>query len=198
MEMKKSLFLTLLVLLLTKSVFGQLPLGPRPAKDTVQYIGTFDVSLNDEKIDYDTHIFSTVDKPASYVGSVADFIHCLLQNLSEKVRNDFKDKQEWIAISFVVEKDSTLSDVQAWLSDDPIFLEQQSIWQISNIEGYPGWGKAFISGRNIQMWKSRNKRLNKDIKKFADQMRWIPAKKNGRAVRSYGYLQLPINLNRDK
>ena len=90
------------------------------------------------QIDYDTHIFLTVDKPASYVGSVADFIHCLLQNLSEKVRNDFKDMQEWIAISFVVEKDSTLSDVQAWLSDDPIFLEQQSIWQISNIEGYLG------------------------------------------------------------
>ena len=178
---------------MANQVFAQMPSGPRPPQDTVKYIGLFDVTSND--VDYNTYVFSPSGNVAAFVGTLTNFIKCLNDNLSKKTKDYFEKKQEWVILSFVVEKDSTVSDVQVWLSDDPVFSKLQQIWSLYHeIDGYPGWGKAFIAGRYHQIWKSRNKVINKDLTNFITQTRWVPIKLEGKTVRSYRNFHLPINL----
>lgn len=196
-EMKKNVLLLSLCLLLVNHALAQIPSGPRPPQDTVKYVGMFDVTPND--VDYDTYVFSPTGNVAAFVGTLTNFINCLNSNLSKKTKEYFNQKQEWVILSFVVEKDSTVSDVQVWLSDDPVFSKLQHIWSLnSEIDGYPGWGKVFIAGRYHQIWKSRNRGINRDFMNFIKQTRWVPIKIDGKTVRSYRNFHLPINLKRSE
>lgn len=175
--------------------FGQKPSGPRPPQDTLKYAGLFSITPGENEVDYNTYVFSSTDSLAAFVGSLSDFVSSLYDNMSKKTKKYFEKNQEWAILSFVVEKDSTVSDVQVWLSDDPIFSKVQHIWSLyDEIKGYPGWGKVFIAGRYYPIWKSRNKGINEDLTKFITQTRWKPIKVHGKIVRSERNFHLPINL----
>ena len=193
--MNKYLVLFVIWLFLPNYVSAQKPSGSRPPQDTLKYVGLFDITPDETEEDYNTYIFSPIDNRAAYIGSLSDFMSCLNDCMSKKTKKYFEQNQEWVILSFVVEKDSTVSNVQVWLSDDPIFSEVQQIWSLyDKIEGYPGWGKVFIAGRYYQIWRSRNKAVNKDLTKFITQTRWEPIRIHGKIVRSERYFHLPINL----
>lgn len=193
--MNKYLVLFVIWLFLPNYVSAQKPSGPRPPQDTLKYVGMFAITPDETEEDYNTYIFSPIDNRAAYIGSLSDFMSCLNDSMSKKTKKYFEQNQEWVILSFVVEKDSTVSNVQVWLSDDPIFSEVQQIWSLyDKIEGYPGWGKVFIAGSYYQIWRSRNKGVNKDLTKFITQTRWEPIRIHGKIVRSKRYFHMPINL----
>lgn len=195
--MNKYLFILLVCFGISNPIFAQMPPGQRPPQDTHEYMGLFDVTPNENEVDYNTHIFSPLGNEAAFIGSLEDFVFSLNASMSKKTKKYFEEKKEWVILSFVVEKDSTVSDVQVWLSDDPVFSDVQHIWSLTpEIEDYPGWGKVFIAGRCYQIWKSRNKGINRDFIRFITQTRWTPITINDKIVRSRRNFHLPINLKR--
>jgi protein TonB len=139
----KSLYyltLSLLVLATTKASAQQ-----TPAKDTVVV---------------DSRIFTKVEVEAKYPGGDAGWLRFLSKNLRYPDDAVNHEIQGTVIVQFIVNKDSTISDVQAITGPAKGGLREESVRVIT------------LSGT------------------------WIPAKQNGRDVRSYKKQPLVFKLTK--
>ena len=188
--MHQKLLPLLLTLAMSLPAFSQKPSGERPPKDENEYVGFFDVKPNNVSPDSE-EIYSTTDTRARFLddGELEKFANSFTK--MDSLRKTFV--KEYVLFSFVVEKDGSTSNVEVWLSDDEHLNNlAYAVYMINDIDDYPGWGNASVSGyrKHVQVWKSKNERLNSMVEKIARSAIWTPATINGVPVRSRVYRHL--------
>lgn len=166
-------FLSVLMLVwVCVAAYCQVPKGPRPPKDDRTYIGSFDIPV-------------PVSDTTTYVYKEADRIPKVKMDSSKLAK---LEKKNHVMCSFIVEKDGSISDLQVWITDEPVCASNYKIEYIEEHEDYPGWAKAFVctddgSYRNVQVWQSANKLLNEKLDSSLRTLSLTPAEIDGIKVR---------------
>ncbi|MFA8298651.1 MAG: energy transducer TonB [Hyphomicrobiales bacterium] len=88
-------------------------------------------------------IFNIVDKHPSYVGGTDKMVEYLSKNITP--RTDLFKKKTKFAISFVVEVDSSLSNIEVFRIEDPHVIKE-----VTKIIGNMKWVPAVNKGKRVR------------------------------------------------
>jgi hypothetical protein len=91
-----------------------------------------------------SEIFSEVEKPAEFPGGINVFRQKLLKNF--KFRNIASKTSEKCELTFVIERDGTLTDIKASGTNDS--FNKEAIRAVSKIKGK--WIPATINGQKVR------------------------------------------------